>query len=93
MADIVLRDIDPEMVERIKSVARQRGWTIHDVILHVLRQGLGLSAEEPRIPGDVARLAGAWDDREANALREAISALEHLPDDTFLDETGQRYRR
>lgn len=81
MVDIVLRDIDPEMAERIKALARERGWPIHDVILHLLREGLGLAAPLAPLPGDIARLNGAWDDSESRAFGEAIEALKRLPDD------------
>lgn len=83
MADILLRDIDPEMAERIKALARQRGWPIQDVILHLLKQGLGMVEPLPApVPGDIARLAGAWEDDESRAFREAMQAFEKLPDDT-----------
>lgn len=81
MADILLRDIDPEMAERIKAMARERDWPIHDVILHLLRQGLGMVAPLPPVPGDIARLSGAWDDSEARVFDEAMRALRALPDE------------
>ncbi len=82
MADILLRDIDPEMAERIKALARERGWPIHDVILHLLRQGLGLAEPEPpKEPGDIARLHGAWDEHESRAFDEAVQALQRLKDE------------
>ena len=34
MADFLLRDIDERVAERIKEMARQRGWPLNDVILH-----------------------------------------------------------
>jgi hypothetical protein len=83
VADILLRDIDPEMAERIKALARQRGWPIQDVILQLLKQGLGMVEPlPPPVPGDIARLPGAWEDEESRAFREAMQAFEKLPDDT-----------
>lgn len=82
MADILLRDIDPEMAERIKALARERGWPIHDVILHLLKQSLGLAdPAPPKEPGDIARLHGAWGEDESRAFDDALRALERLEND------------
>jgi len=82
MADFLLRDIDERMAERIKEMARQRGWPLNDVILLLLKQALGLVEPEPApVPGDIARLSGAWSDDEARAFQEAMSAMSSLPDD------------
>ena len=82
MADFLLRDIDERVAERIKEMARQRGWPLNDVILHLIKQALGLSEPEPApVPGDIARLLGSWDDADTRAFHEAMSAFNILPDD------------
>ena len=82
MADFLLRDIDERGAERIKEMARQRGWPLNDVILHLIKEALGLSDPEPApVPGDIARLLGSWDDAETRAFDEAMSAFTTLPDD------------
>jgi hypothetical protein len=89
MADFLLRDIDANVVERIKDLARQRGWPLNDVILHLIKQALGLSEPEPPpVPGDIARLMGAWNETETRAFNEAMSAFSGLPDDApnYLEE-------
>ena len=93
MAYFLLRDIDERVAERIKEMARQRGWPLNDVILHLLKQALGLSEPEPApVPGDIARLLGSWDEEEARAFNEAMSAFTGLPDDAphyLVDEDGK----
>ncbi len=93
MADFLLRDIDDKVAERIKELARQRGWPLNDVILHLVKQALGLAEPDPApVPGDIARLTGAWDDAEARAFKEAMSAFTGLPDDApsyLLDDKGR----
>ena len=93
MADFLLRDIDERVAERIKEMALQRGWPLNDVILHLLKQALGLSEPEPApVPGDIARLLGSWDEEEARAFNEAMSAFTGLPDDAphyLVDEDGK----
>ncbi|HLS83802.1 MAG TPA: hypothetical protein VK016_03975 [Arenimonas sp.] len=82
MADFLLRDIDERVAERIKEIARQKGWPLNDVILMLLKQALGLVEPEPAPePGDIARLTGAWSDDETKAFAEAMDALNSLPDD------------
>jgi hypothetical protein len=82
MADFLLRDIDERVAERIKEMARQKGWPLNDVILNLLKQALGLAEPEaPPVPGDIARLAGAWGDDEAKAFEAAMQAFSGLPDD------------
>lgn len=80
--DFLIRDIDSDLAERIKALARERGWPINDAILHVLKRGLGVvEPEPPPEPNDIARLGGTWDDAEARAFHEAMSAFKDLPDD------------
>ena len=72
MTDIVLRDIDAILADRLKLLAEQRGWDMHHTLLTVLEQGL-YACES----GALVHL----DDREANALQQAIAALEKVSDD------------
>ncbi len=82
MADFLLRDIDDRVAERIKEIARQKGWPLNDVILLLVKQALGMAGPEPPpVPGDIARLTGAWNDDESRAFAEAMAALTELPDD------------
>lgn len=82
MADFLVRDIDERVADRLKEIARQKGWPLNDVILHLLKQALGLvEPEPPPVPGDIARLTGSWDDDESRAFAEAMQAFNTLPDD------------
>ncbi len=93
MADFLLRDIDERVAERIKEIARQKGWPLNDVMLLLLKQALGFIEPEPApVPGDIARLTGAWNDDEARAFQEAMAAMSSLPDDapSYLVEEARR---
>lgn len=93
MADFLLRDIDERVAERIKEMARQKGWPLNDVMLLLLKQALGFIEPEPApVPGDIARLTGAWNDDEARAFQEAMAAMSNLPDDApaYLVEEARR---
>jgi hypothetical protein len=78
--DLVIRHIDNLMAERIKSLAKDRHWSINDVVLHALRHGLGMSAagqissETMFDPGSLV-LGGQWNLTEKAAFQEAMQAL------------------
>ncbi len=85
MSDILLRHIDEAMVERIKSLARERNKSLNEVLLQVLRQGLGMSAVHP-FPErtiDPARAGAHLDDTEARVFDEVSCAILEVPDDQF----------
>jgi len=80
--DLLVRGIDSAMAERIKALARERNWSINDVILNLLKQGLGLGKDAPAGAGthqDIALMAGTWDASEAAAFRAAVEAFEQIP--------------
>lgn len=78
--DILVRNIDEALAERIKALARERSWSINDVIVHVLRHSLGLGGDDivHREVHDVARLGGTWDPTETDAFRHALEAFEQV---------------
>jgi len=79
MPDIVVRHIDDALAERIKTLARERQWSINEVILHALRYGLGMGGDvfgsREHEFRDVAMLGGTWDASETAAFQEALDAL------------------
>jgi hypothetical protein len=81
--DFLLRGIEATLAERIKNLARDKNWAINDVILHLIRQGLGLVHEDvqERPLKDIATLGGTWASEETDAFREALKAFENLPED------------
>lgn len=81
MPDFLVRDIEPQVADRIKRIARERGWPINDVILRLIKEALGMVQPEAPVPGDIARLAGTFEDEESRALVEAMKAMQQLPDD------------
>lgn len=80
MPDILVRHIEDSVAERIKAIARERDWTINEVILHILRHSLGFGGEDVvrREIHDIAVLGAAWDSRETAAFRTALEAFEQV---------------
>ena len=72
MTDLVLRDIDPTVADRIRRLAEVRGWTMHQTLQNLIEQGLYACESGGHVH---------FDDREATALQAAISAMEQVRDD------------
>ncbi len=92
MPDLVVRDIDTVMAERIKTLAKDRQWSINDVVLQALRQGLGLHQAshpfaETLLDADSVVLSGHWDAAERAAFHEAVQALSVAPASQLVELT------
>lgn len=74
MTDIVLRDIDDVLLERIRRAADRRGWSQQQALLHLIEQGLYAVEGDGRMN---------FDSSEADVLQAAIAALEGVPDGVF----------
>ena len=80
MTDIVLKDIDAVLADRIKRVADQRGWSVPKTLLHLLEQGLHTYEGDGTV---------RFDNSEADVLQAAIAALESVPDDAGFSLIGR----
>lgn len=79
MTDLVLRDIDPMLAERIRKVARTNGWDVHETILHLIERGLYASE------GGALRFDGS----ESDVMQSVIAALETVPNDPGFSLIGR----
>ena len=88
MPDILVRNIDEAIAERIKTLARERNWSINEVIVHLLRHGLGMGGEDlmHREVHDVAVLGGTWGPTESAAFRTALEAFEKVEGKPLFEE-------
>ncbi|HZH42859.1 MAG TPA: hypothetical protein VEY50_02065 [Lysobacter sp.] len=80
MTDIVLPNLDPALSERIGRVAQARGWSMQQTLLHLIEQGLSASEIE---------LKARFNEMDAQALKEAIAAMETIPDDPGFSLIGR----
>ena len=91
--DILVRNIEDSVAERIKAIARERNLSINEVILHVLRHSLGLGGEDfsRRDAHDVAVIGSTWDAGETAAFRTALEAFERVDGQPlFVDTPGPK---
>jgi hypothetical protein len=78
--DMILQHVDNLLAERVRAMARDRQWSINEVLLHALRNGLGISAaqqfsESLRDPQALSPPADHWEAAEQGAFQEALCAL------------------
>ena len=74
MTDLIVKDVDDALVERITAFAASQGWGQARTLRFLLEQGLRASVGDER---------SSFDADEDTVLAAAISALEQVPDDTF----------
>ncbi len=70
MTDLLIRDLDAILTDRIKRVSAARGWSIQETISRLLEHGLFALEAEVR---------GGFSDPEVDALSDAIAALRAVP--------------
>ena len=73
MPDLLIRDVDPVVVDNIKLAARQRGVSVNRLVAETLTECFAGDA----LPHyhDLDALAGTWSERD---LREFEAAIEPL---------------
>ena len=80
MTEIVLRDIDPVLADRIRRVADARRWDLPRTLQHLLEQGLYAVEADMNV---------RFSDTDSDALRAAIAALEGVPNDPGFSLIGR----
>ncbi len=88
MTDILIREVDDAIAERLRQIAVERNWPVNQVILHALRVALGLGGEDlvKRDRQDIAHLRGTWNPGETAAFREALTAFERVDGQPLFSE-------
>ncbi len=71
MPDLILRDIEPILLDRIRRLADASRSSLEEALLVLLDRGLASSEDS----------AGDLDEHVARVLDEAIAALENVPND------------
>ena len=80
MPNLVIRQVDHLLAERIRTFAKNHQLSVNEVLLYALRRGLGAAESgqqaETLIDADeLAVLAGPWNATEQAVFRETVQAL------------------
>lgn len=91
MTDILIREVDEAVSERLRQLAVERNLPVNDVIIRALRYALGLGGGEDfakRDRQDIANLRGTWNTSETAAFREALNAFERVDGNPLFSDTA-----
>ncbi len=80
VTEIVLRDIDPVLADRIRRIADKRRWDLPRTLQYLLEQGLYAVEADMNV---------RFSDTDSDALRAAIAALEDVPNDPGFSLIGR----
>ena len=72
MTDIMLKNLDPSLLDRLQRLAEGQGWPMPQTLAHVVEQGVAVCE---------AAVALRLNEREENVLQSAINAMEGVADD------------
>ena len=84
MKTLTLRGIDDELDRGLKKLARQERDSMNAVILHLLRDKLGLA--KPRFREthhDLDDLAGTWTKEEAREFDDVVREFSHIDEEMW----------
>ena len=89
MPDLVIRQVDHLLAERIQAFAKNHQWSVNEVLLHALRRGLsaaesGQQTEALIEVDELAGLAGGWNATEQAVFRETVQALSTARSDSLV---------
>lgn len=77
MANLSVRGVAEESLQRIKKTAKRRGVSVNRLITDMLNAETGLApvAKGPAVHHDLDKLAGTWNSAEARAFDEATASF------------------
>jgi antitoxin FitA len=70
MPDLLIRDLDPELLERLKLWAKQRGRSVQSEVKEILKNNTPLTMEEVR-----ARMAEFWQNQPRRRLSDSTELI------------------
>ena len=75
MKAVTIRGIEPEISEKLKSIATKQGKSVNQLMLEFIKKNLGLEKEKKysREYHDLDDLFGTWSDEEYERIEGKIS--------------------
>jgi len=81
MSQLTLRGVDPVLDRRLRGEAEERGASLNRTALALLRESLGLQAENTkseRTYHDLDHLIGGWTDEEAADFEDRLGQVRRV---------------
>ena len=89
MANLSLRNLDPETLARIRMSARRRGVSVNRLIVDTLRRQYRSGGEQL---DDLDALAGSWSEAEAEAFAAATAPFAEIDGALWAAQPRASYR-
>ena len=77
---LTIRNLPPDIGEALEREKRRRGKSLNQIVIDLLRQGLG--ARGVRSNG-LGRLAGGWSEKEHHAFERATAQFETVDEELW----------
>lgn len=81
MDQLTVRGFDKALAQRIRAVAKERGVSLNQAAVLLLRQGAGLTGGARRsgkVTQSLSKLIGAWSKAEFEDFEQALQPLERI---------------
>ncbi len=87
MSQITFRNIDPDLLKKIKELAQKENLSMNKFSTKILKQAL-LTGEKKKIPGqirhhDLDELAGTWSEQEKQAFEQALKQQRQIDEELW----------
>ena len=80
MGQITIRDIDPEVDQKIRKIAKDRGQSLNQIIKEIIHKEFKKS-EFPA--SSLKQLSGGWTRKEAAEFEISIKSCEQIDEDMW----------
>ena len=77
MKHVTIRNLPPQIAEGLEREKRQRGQSLNQTVIELLRQVLGLGVGRKHSNG-LARLGGTWGTEELDEFKAATALTEQI---------------
>ena len=85
MKAVTIRGVEPEVAEKLKSKATQEGKSINQLILEIIKAGLGLKKvkQYSREYDDLDGLFGSWTEEEYKEIKTKIDQSRRIDEELW----------
>ena len=85
MKSTTVRMLAPELYAALKQAARQRGKSVNQLVLELLRKELGLDKKKrfPVLHHDMDHLFGRWDEEEFRQIQKKLEAQRKVDEELW----------
>lgn len=78
MPVLTIRGLDDETTRALKRTAEQKGLSVNGLVVHIIRESLGIEKAGKRSFTDLDHLAGTWSEKEYREFERNTSSFEAI---------------